>query len=125
MYDPDYIELLDSKENNDNDSNSFIDTNRKFIEKPFSDDESIFDKVSNQNIFNINININTHKVEIINRLEQIHIMSMQTFVNDIDLSKSSQTDRLFSYFLLNPFVSPSKHIFKECRIYITILLDDV
>lgn len=123
LYDPDYIELLNSKENNDNDGSSFIDTKRKFIEKPFSDDDdSKFDKVSNQNIFNINININTHKVELINRLESIPIMSIQTFVNDIDLNKTGQTDRLFSYFERSAYY-PLNYILKKNRIYITILID--
>lgn len=121
LYDPTYIKLFDSSENDNNDGNSFINTKRKFIEKPFSDDDELFDKISNQNIFNLNIDINTHKVEIINRLEQISIMSMQTFVNDIDLSTATQADRLFSYFEISPYVTD--HILKKNRIYITILID--
>ena len=38
-------------------------------------------------------------------------MSMQTFVNDIDLSTATQADRLFSYFEISPYVTD--HILKK------------
>ena len=123
LYDPDYIKLLDSTENDNEDGKAFVNTKRKFIEKPFSDDNTSFDNISNQSIFNLSINKNSHKVEIVNRLEKVAIMSMQTFVNDIDLGKVGQIDRLFSYFKIDRYVPPSEHILKKNRIYITILID--
>ena len=65
LYDPDYIKLLDSTENDNEDGKAFVNTERKFIEKPFSRNTEFFDEISNQNIFNLNINIYTHKVEIV------------------------------------------------------------
>ena len=108
IYDLDIIELKDNKQNTTNEWEPFRNLQRKF-ELPFYKNNTIRE---DNMLMNIDINTDNHIVSVVNRIEEVNILSVQTFYNDT----SNQLDNDFGSFL----PSPSATLLRN-RIYITCL----
>lgn len=108
MFDLEIIELQDNNKNISEPWKPFQNLKRKYV-LPFYNNNSIRE---DNMLINIDINTNSHIVNITNRIEEVNILSVQTFYNNI----SNQDDNDFGSF--SPI--PTDTLLKN-RIYITCL----
>lgn len=81
LTDPDYIKLKDPTQNTGDNAEPFVDLTRKFIEKPYGIVE-----VGKNTIFNMNIDIMSGLVSIVNQIEEVNVLCAQTFTSDTVVS---------------------------------------
>jgi hypothetical protein len=91
IYDSDEIELEDPYKNTTNKILPYSNLTRKNIEYPYKSNNTL----NTNMLFNVDIDIETHIVSIINRIEEVGILSVQTFYNEI-LSKN---DNIYGRFI--------------------------
>lgn len=108
IFDLEIIELQDNDKNTSKPWKPFQDLNRKY-EFPFYENNTI--KEDNM-LINVDINLDSHIVNIINRIEEVNILSVQTFYNDVN----NQLDNDFGSFSPTPVATLLTN-----RIYITCL----
>lgn len=108
LFDLEIIELQDNNKNISEPWKPFQNLKRKYV-LPFYNNNSIRE---DNMLINIDINTNSHIVNITNRIEEVNILSVQTFYNNI----SNQDDNDFGSF--SPI--PTDTLLKN-RIYITCL----
>jgi hypothetical protein len=108
IFDLDIIELQDNSKNTSEPWKPFTNLNRKY-EFPFYKNNTI----SEENmLINVDINLNNHIVHIINRIEEVSILSVQTFYSET----SNQDDYDFGSYAPSPIQTLSNN-----KIYITCL----
>jgi len=108
IYDSDKIELEDPYKNTTNKILPYSNLTRKNIEYPYKSNNTL----NTNMLFNVDIDIETHIVSIINRIEEVGILSAQTFYNEI-LSKN---DNIYGRFI-NP---ANTDTLLPNKIYITV-----
>lgn len=110
LTDPDYIKLKDATQNSNNDGKAFVNLTRKFIEKPYQIEES-----GKNTIFNIDIDIKSGLVSIVNQIEELEVLSTQAYTNEIDPSQ----DNIFGSFTRTAYDATRYKLIPD-RIYVTI-----
>jgi len=95
MYDPDFIELNDPNPNETDGYAPLYNLTRRYIEEPYKSAKSL----KNNMLLYCSIDINTHIVNIINRIEEINILAVQT-VHEITPATSEFT---FGSFTTSPY----------------------
>ena len=119
LYDYDNIELQDTSKNTEDNEVPYSNLTRKYIESPYGNTDNL-----NRNmLFNVDIDINLHIVNIVNRIEEVQILAIQTIYSSNGGNVSTADDFTFGdtsgAFMRDPPVS----FMKPNKLYVTILLE--